>query len=577
MNFRQDHHFMHPRTLDGLSALTGIDTETLASRNLHVRGTIVEYGDREFNGWHLNLSNPRFCPRCIESEIRSGSGRWEARPHVRWDWLLSFNEICVEHGTPIFTSSFRYPNSDRFDFAMYLRRNKAEVEHAIATCSEAPLHEYDLYFAESLATGSAPSMEFLHGLPYPMAQKLCIVAGRTERLADDPDLRFAGRVSVSRDLRLGGFELLADRRKLRNCLSKVNKDFISRNKFSKGYALYGELQGFLTEHVEVPELRPLIDFVRDCAMSEVPIGPQDPFIGGGGTRRWHTAHTAMRETGIDSRTLRRILEQHGVLNTSDRRKSDNYVMCRVSDVEAAVVEYHDDIDIEAITRRLGLTLPTVQRMIKADLLIQKPKPLKKQKPKFSRKAVDELMEKLIGGLEMREESADLVPLGVAAHKAVCSIVDILEAILQGKLSTRYLSKDPSRAGVDRLLVDVKQTKAAFAPPSVGVKCHEFLLELGLTYAVGKPLFYSGLFELKKVTKSLNGVPYYVVEHDAYAAFRREYITLSEASAGWMPHRKLKVALESAGILPVREIGQRRNGTLYRRSEIESYRAKTRKS
>ena len=577
MNFRQDHHLLHPRTLDGLSAITGIDTETLASRNLHVRGTIVKYGDREFNGWHLNLSNPRFCPRCVESEIRSGYGRWEARPHVRWEWLLSFNEICVKHSTPIFTSSFRYPNSDRFDFAMYLRKNKAEVEHAIATCSAASLHAYDLYFAESLAAGSAPSMEFLHGLSYPTAQRLCILAGRTERLANLPDLRFAGRVSVSRDLRLSGFELLADRRKLRECLSKLNEDFTRRNKFSKGYALYGELQGFLTEHVEVPAVRPLIDFVRDCAMSEVPIGPEDPFIGGGGTRRWHTAHTAMRETGIDSRTLRRILEQHGVLSPADRRKSDNYVMCRVSHVEAAVAEYHDDIDIEAIARRMGLTLPTVQKMIKAGLLTQKPKLLKKQKPKFSRKSVDELMEKLTGGLEARDESADLLQLGVVAHKAVCSIVDILGAILQGRVSTRYLSKDPSRAGVDRLLVDVEQTKAAFAPPSLGVKCHEFLRELGLTYAVGKPLFYSGLFELKKVTQSLNGVPYCVVEHEAFAAFRREYITLSEASAGWMPHRNLKVALESAGILPVRAIGQRRNGTLYRRSEIESYRAETRKS
>ncbi len=577
MNFRQDHHLMHPRTLEGLSALTGIDAETLASRNLHVRGTIVEYGDLEFNGWHLNLSNPRFCPRCIESEIRSGYGRWEARPHVRWDWLLSFNEICVKHSTPIFTSSFRYPNSDRFDFAMYLRKNKAEVENAIATCSEAHLHAYDRHFAESLTAGSGPSMEFLHGLPYPMAQKLCIVAGRTDRLANDPDLRFAGRVSVSRDLRLRGFELLADTRKLRECLSTVNKDFISRNKFSKGYALYGELQGFLTAHVDVPALRPLIDFVRDCAMSEVPIGPEDPFIGGGGIRRWHTAHTAMRETGIDSRTLRRILEQHGVLSAADRRKSDNYVMCRISHVEAAVAEHHDDIDIEAITRKMGLTLPTVQKIIKAGLLTHKPKLLKKQKPKFSRKAVDVLMEKLTGGLEERDGSTDLVQLPVAAHKAVCSIVDILGAILQGKMPTRYLSKDASLVGVDRLLVDVRQTKAAFAPPSLGVKCHEFLRELGLTYAVGKPLFYSGLFELKKVIQSLNGVPYHVVEHEAYAAFRREYVTLSEASAGWMPHRNLKVALENAGIHPVWAVGQRRNGTIYRRSEIESYRAETRKS
>ncbi len=577
MNFRQDHHLMHPRTLEGLSALSGIDTQTLASRNLHVRGTVVAYGDREFNGWHLNLSNPRFCPRCIESEIRGGSGRWEARPHVRWDWLLSFNEICVEHRTPIFTSSFKYPNSDRFDFAMYLRKRKAEVEHAIASCSEAQLHAYDLYFAESLAVGSAQSLEFLHGLSYPMAQKLCIVAGRIERLARSPDLRLAARVPVSRALRLSGFELLADRGKFRECLSRLNEDFISRSKFSKGYALYGELQDVLTDHVEVPALRPLIDFVRKCAMSEVPIGPEDPFIGGGGVRNWHTAHTAMRETGIDSRTLRRILEQRGVLSKADRRKTDNYVICAAADVAAAVAEYHDEIDIEAITRRLGVTLPTVQKMIKAGLLTQKPKLLKKHKPKFSRRAVDEFMEKLVGGLEVRDESAELVHVGAAAHKAVCSIVEVFGAILEGKVSTRYLCKDSSRIGIDRLLVSASQVRLVFAPPSLGVKCHEFLRELRLTYSIGKPLFYSGLFELREVTQSLNGVPYYVVEHKAYAAFRREYVTLSEASDGWMPHRNLKVALENSGIHPVWAIGQRRNGTFYRRAEIERYRSEVRKS
>lgn len=572
MGFRLDKRLDVERNLERLSEITGISCDTLASQNLRWEANWVLFGTHRLAGRTLHWSSPRYCARCLEHDMSSGKGRWDARPWIRLEWLPTHNEVCVEHRVKIFTSSTPYTNPARYDFANHLRNNRREFESALANCTPAEVRPYDSYFADRLREAHTP-VELLDPLPYFVACRLSAIVGRMACYGDSVERRSVspGIVDESRQV---GFDILNDKPRFLGLLSELVAAYLQRKKSTKGYALYGELQDYLSTHLEIPELGPFIALVREHAMAALPIGPEDPFIGGGGTRRWHSLHSAMIETGVHSLTLRKILMERGLVAQADIKTSDNKILIKVADIDSAVADYRSSIDIQTIVDRLGVSLPTGQQIIRMGLL----KPIygteKDMKAKFSKHAVDKLLADLMIDAEERDENEHTVSLDYAFRRAGCRISDIIVGMVNGKIAKRYLSKDTTKIGFERLLVDLREVKAEFAPGSPGLKRHEFARTLGLDHATGMAFFDSGFFEIGHSEGRVNRRAHDIVTQESFDAFFREHASLAELAKGWMQPSKLRTALTKASIFPVWACRERRIATFYRRSDVEAYRSGT---
>ncbi|MCK8782238.1 TniQ family protein [Rhizobium sp. NTR19] len=106
MNFNVRRRVESSAALKRISQITGFDEATLGGHYLSYDGrSFVKFAEIRMLGRNVHWTSPRFCPRCIESDLRTGVGDWELRPHIRISWLANHNEVCAEHATPIFTSS----------------------------------------------------------------------------------------------------------------------------------------------------------------------------------------------------------------------------------------------------------------------------------------------------------------------------------------------------------------------------------------------------------------------------------------------------------------------------------------
>lgn len=337
--------------------------------------------------------------------------------------------------------------------------------------------------------------------------------------------------------------------------------------------LYGQLGEYLSQHLDVVELQPLTDLIRRHAMDTLPIGPEDGFLGGGGTRRRHSLRSARLTTGVHNSTLRKMLTEIGAIQESDLHKIDNHIICSTSDVDAVVAIYRDAIDLEAVAKRLGLVHVTVLKLMRTGIL----KPtnetvLKNMLARFSGTAIDAILRSVTDGLEERAESRSLIPLREASRAFGGSQVDVIAGALNGTLKTRYLSEDATRVGLDRILLDRDEVRAAFVSPTpAGLKRHDFARALGLDHHTGNALFDSGLFEVVRVERSGIRRDYDIVTQESFDRFLRDNASLSNLDKGWTQAARLKRLLEDAGVKPIWACRERRIGTFYRRSDVEAYR------
>lgn len=497
-----------------------------------------------------------------------GSGRPESRPWIRATWLVTHNDVCVEHGSKIFTSAKPYVRRARHDFSHYMRDQRSEFEFALANKETFDVSPYDRYFSDRFLGGHLP-VELLDPLPYYIACRLCAIVGRMALGGNDSKRcsKYGARVEGSRRF---GFDLLAERPRFLDYLSELNAGYLKRKLSAKGNSLYGELQRYLSAHVDIPELRPFIDMVREHAMSALPIGPEDRFIGGGGVRRLHSVLTAANETGVHSTVLRKILTERGIIGKHEGKTPDNKVIFSAADLENAASDHRDSLHFQDVPPILGVSAHIVMRIVEIGALQPAFGVSKGMRAKFTKSSVDALLSSLIGNAEVREEDLKIVPLARAFGKAGCQIADIIRALIDGRVATRYVSKDSSRVGLARILVDLAEVKAAFFRPVSGLTIAHFNKAVCNKHSGAKAFMYSGFFQIESELRG-NNVMHDIVTTESYDSFFREHASLAELANGWMFPCDLRKKLARANIHPVWTLRHRRALTFYRRAEVEAYR------
>ncbi|PDT10189.1 TniQ family protein [Rhizobium sp. M1] len=568
MGFRLDRWAEPADVCDRLSAVTGIEASVLMTRSINFDHHWFTFGTQRLPTPALFTTAPRYCPKCIEGDFNNGAGRLDVRLRTRFPWLLTSIEVCPEHSVELVTSEVKYRGDMKLDFAAHVRTNYREIEKSIADVKDTEIHPYDSYFFDRVA-GSQTSNDLLDPLPCFMALRFCTIIGEMA----SPDTR-RGRTGMRTGLvhpsRKIGFDLLSSRSSFLSFLSEAGDSFVNEH-HRKALGLYGKFGEYLSANIDMAELQPMIEMVRDHAFETVPIGPEDGFLGGGGVRRWHTLRSAELETGVYFTVLRKILVERGAIPPSERGKKDSSVVVSVADVEAAAADYHDRISIEALAARLGLLQVTVRRLVRAGLFKSIYGTTSNMKEMFSRRDTDAMLERWMDGLETTPLTDDLVPLRSATRGFSREVTEVIFAYLDGKLSKTYLDEDASKAGFERILVDRREVRALLVKQPPGLKIHELAAKFSLQTRPGKAFFYSGFFEILRWEPGHGRKAFDVATFESVERFFQDHDSLTNFCAGWMKRNQLYKVLKAAGITPFWSHTDTSINNIFKRSDIEEFR------
>ncbi len=171
------------------------------------------------------------------------------------------------------------------------------------------------------------------------------------------------------------------------------------------------------------------------------------------------------------------------------------------------------------------------------------------KPKFAKADIDKLFDDLTHGLTQRADTSGLVSMVGAARKGGGSVAKIIEALVAGRLKTRYLTSDPRRIGLTRLLLDPIEVRKEFVLKG-GIKRHDFAKVFPFRPLEADKLFYSDFFERVRETSPTNHVHYDAVTVESFARFQRDHISLAKLAVGWGRPVDVQLFLNRAEVRPV---------------------------
>jgi hypothetical protein len=540
--------------------LTGIAEDVLASHGIFHATGHSELNHTKLRWTNLHTASARYCPLCIQNDYLRQDESIKGRHWVRGGWHAVNNHVCIEHSVELFTSPITYNAGNRWDFSKHIRDNPMEVGNAAASVMRCEIHPYDRYFDQRIG-GSVQNLHFLDALPYHIAYRLCELIGHMKLGAIDETSR------PFHEARREGFTILTDCEKLLGYLDELRDRHFSRKKTSSRYLVYGPFQRYLGQLIEIPGAKPLIDFVRDHAMSGLAIGPEDDFLGGGGVRRWHTIRTAKLEFDIDTRLMRKMMIERGIISESQSLLKDNEVLVPAAEVEELANSHGDSVDLQYIKKTFGVVEATARQLINIGVVEPVYGAVEGMKARFSRIAIDATLAAVVSGLAEVDNDGCLVSLIDAIRLGPKSKANLIAALVDGKIVPRGLSMRSDRIGFMRLLLDPADIRSGFIKP-VDIKRHEFRAIFQLRPEEVDGFFYSEFFVRKRERSPTNHREFDVITRDSFLRFQQDYVSLAAAAKGLGRPADSKVRLSEVGVVPVWQIPGRRALTFYKRNEVE---------
>ena len=592
-----------PRYYEHLSAVTGLDPAVLRRHDFVKVGGTFNTFDMTFDVNDIWAKSARACPCCIREDIDQGTGRVEARPRLRFGWMLRTLGRCALHGVPLVEIGLGYDRISMGDFSGTLARNRGVwavpggMENESTACTHCNYDTYsasarrtsDAYFQNRIATTAAVRA---NGLPggdhvHPLAP-----AG-IEALEDD-DLRMLDDMLVPAGLLLtevvGGMELFGERYRRSEATDEDRQAAVAAGYevTRRGYAglaqfltkrdqghwrvqrrgsfkkLYGTLQEMLASRVGLEGYEKVTRFVAEHAYTHHALGPEDTFLGLRLPRRLHSIRTAEVAHGIHRITLRRILNSAGLLPPGAGRMGDGRVLVDAGTLEKLIADWRDRLPVEEAKARLGISGASLEAMVGRGLLLRDEDPGRRSA--ISRKSFEELtslLERLplgVPGPGMRRLT-EMVKMGRRTYGEVVGL------IIDGTIKS--VIRDARHNGTFRfesIFVDPVEVKGASpipAPPGITIQLAE--RELGTTRTTVEQLVASGILKSVSAENPATGKRQTFVVPSGLEEFRATYISLFDYSKGRDQIGSVKKKLTAAGIMPAFE--KAGAATFYRRDAL----------
>lgn len=606
-----------PYYYDRVSEVTGLAPAILKRHDLVKVGGTFNAFEMTFDLNDIWAKSARGCPCCIKEDIERGTGRMEARPRLRFGWMLRTIGRCAIHGEPLIVIG---PDYDKFSYGDFAGTVSRYSRGAVAGVARAgvgvdtgrspslPLTvgaelASDLYFQSRLQHQAAAGKKFPHGtpklhmlneMPVPAALLFTEVIGGMQLFGDRYWRRGAtaeGRqaaVTAGFEVTRRGYDGL---RQFLNERDAIHWRTSRRGHFKK---LYGKLQEFLSSRNGVEAYEDVIKFVAEHAHSKHTLGPENAFLGTTLPRRLHSVRTAEVAYGIHRNTLRSILDSAGLLPAGSVSRSDGRIVIAAEVFDKLIADWRARLPVEHAKARLRISRAAVGGLLSQALVVESdhrnkgPRRLSsasyneflKQLDRLPRGVPDPSMKNLTDVTRIVQRTYGQIIsliLGGALTKAVIYDArlggdhwlsgtaggdgsdDTQDALRDGALQSGDL-------GFDRIFVDpleVKQALHAVSPPGISFEAAERML--GTTTRTVKRLAAMGHLKTLVADNPMTRKPQTYVSQLGLEEFRETYVSLFEYAKGRGQIARVKEQLSAAGIMPIfHEPG---TATFYKRDEL----------
>lgn len=601
-----------PRYYERVSAVTRIDPAVIKRHDLVKNGGTFSVFGMTFDVNDIWAKSARVCPCCIREDIEHGSGRVEARPRLRFGWMLRTLGRCAKHGIPLAVVGPDYDRISYGDLAgtLALHRGAREKDLDVGNDEAAPagssILASDVYFQRRIASAAAGDvsdsrvgavgdgrtgdpgfalagqpgaalpeiaadtngpidLRMLDEMPVPAALLLTEVIGGMELFGDGYSRRGASGEDRQAAV-IAGYEVTCRGHDgLREFLSKRDASHWRASRRGHFKNLYGRLQELLSSRTEDEGYHSVIRFVSEHAYSNHSLGPEDAFLGLSLPRRLHSIRTAEMEYGIHRITLRSILDSAGLLPAGSTHHGDGRVVIASETLEKLIYDWRERLPAEEAKARFGVSGAALEEIVRHGLVAEKDRD-NRRRSRLSRSSYVEFCGRL-DRLPRALPRAGMRNLREMTKVASRSYAEIIGLILDGTIASAVVDeRKVGEFGFDSIYVDPLEVKIAIrasSPPGITFQCAERML--GTTTRTVRRLAAAGLLKTVVADNPLHRTPQTYILPAGLEDFRRTYISLFEYASGRGQIALVKKRLAEDGIVPAFE--ETGSATFYRRKDL----------
>ncbi|TBZ93189.1 hypothetical protein E0H63_36115 [Rhizobium leguminosarum bv. viciae] len=508
----------------------------------------------------------RFCPFCVQEDEKHMEGRRGFRAYGRVLWLVTPIRMCKRHGVGLVTSGHNPASAFVHDFAANLSVEKENIQELRSDA--APWESDNLQdYAEARFAGLNTGAAWLDTLPFYVAIRLCEMVGAAERhgirfrMATIDQREWSACAGTGYDLLRGGES------GLRELLATQLQRFHHGKGPPGGRALFGRIYEWLAHETDDEGYEPVRMIMRDVAISNLPLGPGDEFLGPVTERRLHSVWSASAEFGMHVKRLQKLVVNGDLVPVEDQARTPDRILLPADILERLAVEARESLDIHEAQDHLGVNERQLAALVKRGILTPHGGNCFDAQVPVYRRFIRSDLDAFLGSLQAVvtcEDDTRLSDIGAVSRKFNRAFEEIVQLVLTGELKTVAWAVD--NIGTAAVRIDPEEIKERLLRE--GHDCFTFRdLEkmIPVSYRIIQALVGDGHLATVSRRSPVKRTWHTVVKPDVFSAFRREFVPLSNLSVirGWSS-RKLRLHLDQAGFEPAFTSG---NMPFYRRAEV----------
>lgn len=470
----------------------------------------------------------RVCPHCLSQDIESGCGPLRTRPYGRLHWQIEPIRTCREHGIGLVTVSNDCHPQSVHDLALLVQPSLSEISRLAHDAPQRRWSRLENHLAERCKARRSDEVPLFRTMPFYAVAKASEILGATAvhgarfsaEALSDADWHEAGAT---------GYEIAATGEPgIRRLLTRLQEAF----QLGKGdwgvRAVIGRLYEWLAYETVDPTYDSLRDIIRRHVIETMPIGPGEEVFGREvSVRRLHSVRSASRETGAHPTRLRKLLHAGGLIPADALSVSSERIVFDAENARAFLERVSETMSLKRAGKYLNAPRDVARQLLEAayiqPFILGGTGSFKDHA--FAKRDLDTFLNRLLAhATELGSDEHSFHPISSAAQRARCSLLKIIELILDQKLSrVRF---QPDVRGYLSVMVDPDEVKGLlYERREDTVSLKEVEKRLGSTTRVVRALTELGHLTASTVVNPVTRLKQRVVSEEELARFTTQFVTL----------------------------------------------------
>lgn len=556
-----------PEAIRNLSEITGAPFEDLLA------WTPEYLGQREhafrgelFHAKGIKATTVKGCPMCLRQDATESDRPPAQAMALRGHWLPRPTTLCLVHNHPLVPLWFAPNKTDRYDIASQIPLISDQLMSGKRDVALREPKSFDVWFDQRLDHGPGDGWLEQFGL-YPAAH-FCEFLGRAI---------FAIKVPKWKKLREEhsyipfdiGFQFASKgEAAIRSALHELQEMIGAATDGPK--KKFGDLYDRLAHDLTSDDYKPFRDLLRDHIATTWPLGPGDEIMGEPVVERHlHSVLTASRETGIDSRRLRKLLAEAGWVRSKEQGRDDAWELFDARAAAPFLQSLQTAVSAAEFQAQLGISRSQFD-LLRKDGYFPPVLDGADHKPLWDIQAGRSFLDSLLNGatpIYVQRQGWTDIP--AAAQRLKLRPGEIIKMIEDKRLNRvgKHLGKD----GYPSILVDFPEVEAQLEQPDAKLlTIYMFAQTAGIRPKVAMTLIRVGCVPTTWSINPKTKARQQYLSPDDIAAFESRFVTLRLLGQIFdLSWQALRNQLSDANVAPFEADGQEL-GALFEWSAIEAH-------